>query len=666
MNAFRLFISQLVIAAAGLAPAHFASAQAQGSEHSAPAPVPIDSFFRLPQFGSAVLSPDRTHLAFLREVKGRMNLLVMNLVTRQLTNLAGFDNADVVQYRWLNADRLMYYVLDLRAGIGQSDKQGIFAINRDGTAPLTLSEGLGSYGGTVGSNRGLPGRADFYRRVRSGNKDDFIAEELVLNPFRSTLTRINSRTGLRSAVDSGGIANVVAWALDANDVPRAARTQDGERSAFHVRESATSPWRKVADFNVFEASTYEPLSFDKAGNLYVAGRIEGRDLAAIHRFDWSKTAPEPQPLASIKGHDIASGLLFDDEGDRLLGVRFKAETDGTFWLDKSMQQRQDTVDQALPGRVNELSGRPDGWMVVRSFSDTRPDRYYLFDTLSNKLSLLGASRPWVDEALQSKSDFIRYPARDGLGIPALLTLPRTSDGKGLPLIVLVHGGPFVRGVDWAWNRERQFLASRGYAVLEPEFRGSQGFGWKHFHAGWKQLGLAMQDDLADGVNDLVKRGIIDANRVCIAGASYGGYATAFGLIKHPEIYKCGVSWVGMTDIEMLYTVGWSDTGNSAESRLGLKRLFGDPVADKEQLRTTSAVHQAARLKAPLILAYGKEDVRVPYEHGQRLRDATRGLNSNVQYIEYGGEGHGWRLLSTNVDFWGRVEKLLADHVGAPR
>ena len=666
MNAFRLVISHLLLIGSLLVPAHRALAQTQGSERSAPSLAPTESFFRLPQFASAALNPDRTHLAFLREVQGRMNLLVMNLATRQLTNLAGFDNADVVQYRWINADRLMYHVLDIRVGIGQSDKQGIFAINRDGTAPLTLSEGLASYGGTVGSNRGMPARAEFYRRTRSGNKEDFIAEELVPNPFRSTLTRINSRTGVRGAVDTGGIANVVAWALDANDVPRAARTQDGERGAFHVRDAAGSPWRKVAEFNIFEAPAYEPLSFDKAGNLYVAGRIGGRDLAAIHRFDWAKNAPEPEPLASVKGYDIESGLLFDEEGDRLVGVRFQAETAGTFWLDKTMQQRQDTVDQALPGRVNELSGRPEGWMVVRSFSDTRPDRYYLYDTLSNKLSLLGASRPWVEEAQQSKSDFIRYPARDGLSIPALLTLPRASEPKVLPLVVLVHGGPFVRGVDWAWNRERQFLASRGYAVLEPEFRGSQGFGWKHFQAGWKQLGLNMQDDLADGVNDLVKRGIVDAGRVCLAGASYGGYATVFGLIKQPDLYKCGVSWVGVTDIEMLYTVGWSDTGKSAESQLGLKRLFGDPVADKEQLRATSAVTQAARLRAPLILAYGKEDVRVPYEHGQKLRDATKSHNREVQYIEYGGEGHGWRLLATNVDFWSRVEKFLNDHIGPVR
>ncbi len=624
---------------------------------------PVESFFQLPQFADPTISPDYSHIAFRREVKGRMSLVVMNLATREMKNVAGFENADVTQHRWLNAERLMYYVSDRKAGVGDSDKGGIFAINRDGSAPYTLSEGLGSYGGTVGSNRGLPARADFYRRVRSGDPDDFIAIESSVAPLRTTLTRINSRNGRRLSVDSGGLANPVAWALDADDVPRAALTNEGERGAFHVRESATSPWRKVADFDLFERGVFEPLGIDKSGTLYVHGRIGGRDLAAIHRFDWTKNAPEPEPFVLVKGYDIETGLVVDPETGRLIGVRYEAEIEGTYWLDDSWKERQAMVDKALPGKSNLLFGKVDGFVVVSSRSDTSPGRYYLLDTKLNRLSLLGVSYPSVDEKSQSRSDFIAYEARDGMSIPALLTLPRGKDPKALPLVMLVHGGPFVRGVSWKWERERQFLASRGYAVMEPEFRGSQGYGWKHFRAGWKQLGMAMQDDLQDGVEALVKRGIVDGNRVCIAGASYGGYATVFGLIKHPQTYRCGVSWVGVTDIEMLYTVGWSDTGNFAESRLNLQKTFGDREADKAQLKATSAVAQAARLKAPLILAYGREDVRVPYDHGVALRDALKGNNDKVDFIVYGGEGHGWRKLDTNVDFWTRVEKFLAQNIG---
>lgn len=251
-----------------------------------------------------------------------------------------------------------------------------------------------------------------------------------------------------------------------------------------------------------------------------------------------------------------------------------------------------------------------------------------------------------------------------MSIPALLTLPRGVDAKKLPLVVLAHGGPYVRGVDWEWNRERQFIASRGYAVLEPDFRGSEGHGWKLFSGGFKQWGLAMQDDLADGVAELVKRGIVDKDKVCIAGASYGGYAVVMGLIRHPEVYRCGVSWVGVTDIDLMYSVGWSDTADSDWARYGMPKRVGDPEKDRAQLDATSALRQAGRLKLPLLMAYGLEDVRVPYEHGRRLRDALKPHNPNVEYLEYGGEGHGWRLPPTNIDFWTRVEKFLARHIGS--
>jgi dipeptidyl aminopeptidase/acylaminoacyl peptidase len=218
-------------------------------------------------------------------------------------------------------------------------------------------------------------------------------------------------------------------------------------------------------------------------------------------------------------------------------------------------------------------------------------------------------------------------------------------------------------MDWGWDAEPQFLASRGFVVLEPEFRGSTSHGWNHYKAGWKQWGLAMQDDLQDGVKHLVEQGIVDPKRVCIAGASYGGYATVMGLIKHPETYKCGISWVGVTDIDLMYSVGWSDTADSQWAKFGMPVLVADRDKDSEQIKATSAVEQSSRLRAPLILAYGTADVRVPYDHGKKLVNRIKGHNPDVEYIEYPGEGHGWRKLSSNVDFWTRVEKFLDRYIG---
>jgi len=633
-------------------------------------PLPIENFFRPAQFGAAALNPAATHIAYVREVNGRFSLLTMDVATRKLTPVADSPTADIVEFKWINNNRLIYRIEDAKVGAGDNQVFGWYAIDVDGGKPYTLSEGLVSTGASGSSNRGMPARATFRSRVRSGDKDDYIAVQYADAPFRTTLMRINSRNGLRKPIESDGLANVVDWALDSEDVPRAAVTRDKETYAVYVRPSPTAPWKQVKVSNAYDGPGLTPLVFDKDGNLYVTDSID-RDTSAIYRFDWASGKPEKAPLISIKDYDIGvnldfnslnGGLIFEEDGS-IAGVNYEADQASTYWFSPTWKAHQDSVDAAIPGKVNRLTGDVNATILVSSYSDASPRRFYLYDTKAKKLSLLGTSRPWIDEKTQARSDVIRYVARDGLTIPALLTLPRGKDPKGLPLILLAHGGPNVRGIYWGWNRERQFLASRGYAVLEPDYRGSLGHGWKLFRSGWRQWGLSMQDDLADGVAELAQRGIIDKNRVCIAGASYGGYATVMGLIKHPEIYKCGISWVGVTDIDLLFNVGWSDLGNSADQRLGMKILIADPEKDKAQIRETSAITQASRLKAPLILAYGLSDVRVPYDHGQKLRDALKPYNKNIEYIEYAGEGHGWGLLKTNLDFWEKSEKFLDRNLG---
>jgi dipeptidyl aminopeptidase/acylaminoacyl peptidase len=232
-------------------------------------------------------------------------------------------------------------------------------------------------------------------------------------------------------------------------------------------------------------------------------------------------------------------------------------------------------------------------------------------------------------------------------------------------VVLVHGGPFVRGVEWGFSHENQFLASRGYMVIEPEFRGSTGYGSKLFKAGWKQWGLAMQDDITDATRWAIAQGLADPNRIAIAGASYGGYATMMGLLREPGLYKAGINWVGVTDIELMYSIGWSDfmDADNPWVRFGMPRMIGDSAKDAEQLTATSPLKQAHRIKQPVLLAYGEEDYRVPLPHGTKMRDALISAgNKSVEWVQYEGEGHGWMLEKNDVDFWSRVERFLARHL----
>jgi dipeptidyl aminopeptidase/acylaminoacyl peptidase len=333
-----------------------------------------------------------------------------------------------------------------------------------------------------------------------------------------------------------------------------------------------------------------------------------------------------------------------------------------------MKAVQQAVDKLLPVTVNLLSvpARAETpWMLVRSYADAIPPAYWLYNTDTKQLSKLGESRPAINPKQMGRQQVIRYKARDGLEIPALLTLPPGGTKTGLPMVVLVHGGPWVRGSSWHWNPQTQFLASRGYAVLEPEFRGSTGFGAKHFMAGWKQWGLTMQNDVADGTRYVIDKGIVDPKRICIAGASYGGYATLMGLVNDPDLYKCGINWVGVTDINLMYNGSWSHSSDMSDEwkQYGMPDMIGDQVKDAAQLKATSPIEQAARITQPLLLAYGGVDERVPIYHGKLFRDAVTKTNKNVEWIEYPEEGHGWRLPKNNYDFWTRVEKFLDQNIG---
>jgi dipeptidyl aminopeptidase/acylaminoacyl peptidase len=276
---------------------------------------------------------------------------------------------------------------------------------------------------------------------------------------------------------------------------------------------------------------------------------------------------------------------------------------------------------------------------------------------------LGSAYAKIDPNKMAMQDMVRYKARDGLEIPAYLSLPQVADKKNLPMVVLVHGGPYVRGNSWGWNPEVQFLASRGYAVLQPEFRGSTGFGFKHFKAGWKQWGLAMQDDIADGVKWAIAQGIADPKRICIAGASYGGYATLMGLAKNPELFQCGVEWAGVTDIRYLYRNSVTSDFPAEYQQYGLPVLVGDKEKDAEQLRANSPTELTDKIKQPLLMAYGGADRRVPIEHGEVFYNKIKKTNDKVIWIRYDDEGHGWGLPKNRLDFWNKVDEFLQKNIG---
>jgi dipeptidyl aminopeptidase/acylaminoacyl peptidase len=649
-------------------------ATVQAEPATAPLP-PAEAFFNNPAFGDARLSPSAKYLAARSSAPGRHDFLaVIDLQANTPKVVAAYDDGDVGDFQWVNDERLVFDTRDKTLGPGDVRyAPGLYAVNRDGSNLVQLAERTG--GGLVAGDplaRKLLPWHTYLLRQRGAQESDFI---YVQSPQFDTamqvryvnLLRLNTVTGKAQAVPRPA-GKVSGWMLDQNGEPRLATSFDEDMVTIHYRDPANGQWRKLASYRAYAAGAGDainPLGFGADGTLYVEAR-GGKDTSSVYSFNLETGKINPSPLIVTTGYDFNGNLI--NGGGKLLGIQFTTDATSIEWFDTSMKAMQETVDKLLPATVNLISlpARPQApWVLVRSYSDAIPLSFALYNTQTRQINKIADTRPGINPAQMGRQQFVRYKARDGLEIPALLTLPPGAKRSGLPLVVLVHGGPYVRGASWGWNRESQFLASRGYAVLEPEYRGSTGFGVRHFKAGWKQWGLAMQDDIADGARWTIAKGLVDPKRICIAGASYGGYATLMGLVNDPGLYKCGVDWVGVTDINLLYNGSWNFASDLGEEwkKYGMPDMVGDQVKDAAQLKATSPLAQAARITQPVLMAYGGVDVRVPIYHGHKFYDAVTRTNKNVEWIEYPEEAHGWRLPKNNIDFWTRVERFLDKNIG---
>ena len=640
------------------------------------APPPVEAFFSNPLLDAAELSPSGRYLAAISGAPGRRDaLVVVDLVENKAKGVAGFSDVDVLAFQWVNDERLVFNVSDKQVGPGGDQlASGLYAVDRDGSRMRQLASRRGvefvSEGGSRLDRRIQPWHTFMLDQRGAQDSNAIYVTSLELDDYgvvrTVNLLRLDTVTGQAQTIQRPG--PVDSWFLDNAGEPRLAMRSEGGSTTMHYRDPATSKWRTLATFATYKGSpgAFAPVGFGPDGTLYVRA-YEDRDTTSLHTFDLATGKVNPKAVLVTPGYDF-DGELVTQRG-KLLGATIETDAPSIVWLDKNMGAVQQAVDKLLPGTVNLIApaSRPDApWMLVRAFSDVRPLSYYLYSPATGKLNPVGSSREGIDPARMGRQDPVRYKARDGREIPALLTLPPGGSGKNLPLVVLVHGGPFIRGNHWGWDPQTQFLASRGYAVLEPDFRGSTGYGVDHYQAGWKQWGLAMQDDIADGARWVAAQGIADPKRICIAGASYGGYAALMGLVKDPDLYKCAVNWLGVTDIDLLYDGHWSfDSDLGEDWKLhGMPVLVGDQVKDAAQLKATSPIRQAARITQPLLLAYGAVDRRVPLYHGNQFRDAVARHNKQVEWVVYQDEGHGWTRPQTRFDFWTRVEKFLARHIGS--
>ena len=635
---------------------------------------PAQAFFGHSPIRQPVLSPDGKTLAVIVGAAGKRDSLgVIDLNSGKVSHTAKFDDVDIGRVKWVNNERLVFSSVDKQSGQGdQYYAPGLYAINADGSKFRQLARRdnrLISAGASLIRGKMLPWHTYMMGQDGAQDSNAIYVESRdvdVTGALRSrSLLRLDTMTGASEPVDRPG--PVLRWLLDNKGEPRLAVVPTGPTIDIHYRDAHTNAWRKLARQSAFagDGRSIKPVAFGAPGTLYVTS-TQSSDTSALYAMNMETGKLDAEPLISAPGYDFDGGLVFSN--GKLAGFSVTTDATSTMWFDPAFKAVQQEVDRRLPNTANlvRVPSRPQSpWVLVESVSDTQPSVILVFNTETKQFTKLGEEHPQIVPAQMGRQEMVRYKARDGLSIPALLTLPPGGKRKDLPLVVLVHGGPYVRGARWGWDPQVQFLATRGYAVLQPEFRGSTGFGFAHFRAGWKQWGLAMQNDIADGAKWAIAEGMVDPKRICIAGASYGGYAALMGLVNDPDLFQCAINWAGVTDIELLYNGSWGTVSDVSDEwrKYGMPELVGDLVKDAAQLKATSPLQQAARITKPVLLAYGGADKRVPLHHGEKFYKAVKQGNPNVEWVEYPAEGHGWALPETRVDFWTRVEKFLERHIG---
>lgn len=644
---------------------------AHASADAPSAPPPAQSFFRHADINAAELSPSGRWLAITTGANGvRMGLVVVDLEHKVPPAVVGqFGDADVRSLDWVNDDWLVFNVVDLKSGLGdQRFNGGLFSVRRDGRDFRRLVRPHRNF---VQSERVVGHPPLEYNHVLLSVPDTG-GDEVIVGEFswdaRGDLNRIhpirlNVTTGRSSPIAAGAPDRVRRWLFDPRGEARVAmRYSRGEEEIFW-RGPGETTWRLLIRQSEV-AGTFQPVSVDAAGQLFVT-TIGPRGEAVLARFDFAADAPEPEPLVSAPGFDFRGSLITDRTAPRALGVRVNTDAESTVWFDPHLKKVQVIADARFPGRVNQLSCHactPGSNVLVYSHSDQDPGGYWIYRAGGDAWESVGKRRPDIDPKRMAQLDLHRIKSRDGHDLPVWVTVPPGKAATPRPAVVLVHGGPWVRGGYWGWDADAQFLASRGYVVIEPEFRGSLGYGFAHFQRGWKQWGTTMQDDVADALQWAVAKGLVDGKRACIAGASYGGYATLMSLVRHPDLYRCGVAWVAVSDPRLLMADVWRSDIPPEARRYSLPEMIGDPEKDSELLKAATPSERVREIRAPLLMAFGREDRRVPLEHGTRMRDAMRAAGQAPEWIVYDDEAHGWLKVENRIDFWQRVELFLDKHL----
>jgi dipeptidyl aminopeptidase/acylaminoacyl peptidase len=603
--------------------------------HGRAKPIPLRDFFRNPERSTFQVSPDGSSISFMQPYQSRMNVFVQPRAGGEAVRVTSETDREMAGYFWKGPRRIV-----CRKDFKGDENYHVMAVDADGRnlVDLTPFEKVRAY--IVDQRFEHDGEII----IAMNKRDPTVFDAYRVDLDTGELTLIAENPG-----------NVTDWVTDHTGCIRLALVMDGVNVSILHRPDAHTPFTTVITTHFKEQ--IEPLFFDFDNkSLFAASNID-RDKAAIVRID-PATAREESVVFQHPEVDV-SHLAWSRKRKVCTEVQFVTSKLQRKVFDAETEAIYADLHRQLPGYQITLQShdRDESIFVVAAWNDRTQGVRYLYEAASRALTKLTEIAPWLAEDDLAEMKPITYQARDGLAIHGYLTLPK-GGARSLPLIVNPHGGPWARDA-WGYNPEVQFLASRGYAVLQMNFRGSTGYGRAFWEAGFRQWGRKMQDDVTDGVQYAVAQGIADPKRIGIYGGSYGGYCALAGLAFTPELYACGVDYVGISNLlTFLKTIPpyW-------KARLeSFYAMVGNPETDKEYLAAASPALHADKIRAPLLIAQGAQDPRVNIEESNQMIAALEKHGIAVEYMVKENEGHTFANEENRFEFYEAMERFLAKHL----
>jgi dipeptidyl aminopeptidase/acylaminoacyl peptidase len=668
----------VLIAVVGLVSSPLATAA--GEAAASDKPYPVADYARLPDYTGAVLSPNGQHLAVLVPLNDRSNLAVIDLSTRKSKVLTNIKLFDVLRPRWIGNERLVFTLGQSNSptGPGAFEGGGLFMVTRDGSDSRVLEP-------TVREARASQSKlryTEFMSRL-PGNDKEVLVSEYGRTSDGADVYRLDITTGRRTLLTFTRPERVYDYVLDNKQVPRVARSsvKDELTTIVWYRDGEDAPWREIArqegPSRATSPQAFEriaPLAFESDDRTLIVASNSDRDTMAIRKYDVEKKVLG-ETLAAHPRFDMGAdslgastnSLIRSQSKGEVLGFRVEGERRQIVWTDERLARMQTAVDQALSGRVNELQPSDSDRVLVTSYSDLQPSTYFIYDDKAKTMEQVASSMSWIKPDHLTEVRPFALKTRDGLEIPSFYLLPRSyKAGQKLPTVVHIHGGPTARPDRWAalWEggfgvAEAQLLASRGYAVIVPNFRSTPGLGKRVFLEGRHSIGRAMSEDHEDAAKWAIEQGFADPQRICMSGASYGGYATLRALAKTPKLFRCGVAGLVVSDLELQVESTAGDTAYSTTAQAFWRTfLIGEDQAPGTA-RKMSPVHQATDIKAPLFFYAGAADIRTPIEQTNRMVSALRSTGQSPEVLIKAEEGHGFGKLENRIELWERTLAFLA-------